>query len=267
MPFIHPSAIVDPNARVADNVIIGPYCVVGANVVLGDAVELISHVVVEGRTTIGANTRVFPFASIGHRPQDLKYHGEPSTLEIGSGNQIREYVTMQPGTEGGGMVTKVGDNCLFMASAHVAHDCVLGDHVIMANNATLAGHVTVGEYAFLGGLSAVHQFVRIGKHAMIGGMSGVEADVIPFGMVIGNRAHLNGLNIVGLKRRGFSRDDVHTLRNAYRLLFAPEGTLQERLADVDDQFKANPVVMEIIEFIRAESNRQLCTPQSSGDGP
>jgi len=266
MPIIHPTAIVDPSASIADSVVIGPYCLVGGDVVLGEGVELISHVVVEGRTTIGANTRIFPFASIGHRPQDLKYHGEPSTLEIGGGNQIREYVTIQPGTEGGGMVTKVGDNCLFMASAHVAHDCILGDNVIMANNATLAGHVTIGEFAFLGGLSAVHQFARIGKHAMIGGMSGVEADVIPFGVVMGNRATLNGLNIVGLKRRGFSRDDIHTLRNAYRLLFAPEGTLQERLSDVEEQFKDNAVVMDIVGFIRADSTRQLCTPQFSNDG-
>lgn len=260
MASIHPSAVVDAKARIAESVSIGPFCVVGPDVELAEGIELISHVVVAGRTRIGAGTRVFPFASIGHPPQDLKYHGEPSTLEIGGNNQIREYVTIQPGTEGGGMVTRVGNDCLFMASAHVAHDCLLGDNVIMANNATLAGHVVVGDHAFLGGLSAVHQFVRIGRHAMIGGMSGVEADVIPFGMVIGNRAHLNGLNIVGLKRRGFSREDVHTLRNAYRLLFAPEGTLQERVADVEEQFKDNAVVMEIIAFIRAESNRQLCTP-------
>ncbi len=265
MPDIHSTAVVDPKARLADSVAIGPFCVVGPDVELGEGVELVSHVVVAGRTTVGDNTRIFPFASIGHQPQDLKYKGEPSTLVIGRNNQIREHVTMNPGTEGGGMETKVGDNCLFMASAHVAHDCVLGDSVIMANNATLAGHVRVGDFAFCGGLSAVHQFVRIGKHAMIGGMSGVEADVIPFGMVIGNRAHLNGLNIVGLKRRGFSRDDIHTLRNAYRLMFAPEGTLQERLSDVEEQFQANPVVMEIIEFIRAETSRRLCTPHFGSD--
>jgi len=265
MPAIHPTAVVDPKARIADSAIIGPYCLVGADVSLGDRVELVSHAVVEGRTTIGADTRIFPFASIGHRPQDLKYRGEKSTLEIGSNNQIREYVTMQPGTEGGGMITRVGNDCLFMASAHVAHDCIVGDGVIMANNATLAGHITVGDFAFLGGLSAVHQFVRIGKHAMIGGMSGVEADVIPFGMVIGNRAHLNGLNIVGLKRRGFSRDDIHTLRNAYRLLFADEGTLNERLSDVEEQYHGNPVVMEIVAFIRAESNRRLVIPAFAGD--
>ena len=266
MTNIHPTAVVDSKARIADSATVGPFCVVGPDVVLGEAVELVSHVVVAGRTTIGEGTRIFPFASIGHQPQDLKYKGEPSTLEIGCHNQIREHVTMNPGTEGGGMVTRVGDHCLFMASAHVAHDCILGDHVIMANNATLAGHVLVGEYAFLGGLSAVHQFVRIGRHAMIGGMSGVEADVIPFGMVIGNRAYLNGLNIVGLKRRGFSRDDVHTLRNAYRLMFAPEGTLQERLSDVEEQFKDHPVVMEIVAFIRSDSSRSLSTPKVSGDG-
>jgi len=260
MPTIHPTAIVDAKAEIADSAVIGPYCVVGPHVTLGERGELLSHVGDGGRTRVGEGTRIFPFASIGHQPQDLKYHGEPSTLEVGSNNQIREYVTMQPGTEGGGMVTRVGDNCLFMASAHVAHDCILGDNVIMANNATLAGHVLVGDYAFLGGLSAVHQFVRIGKHAMIGGMSGVEADVIPFGMVIGNRAHLNGLNIVGLRRRGFSRDEIHTLRNAYRLLFAPEGTLQERVADVAEQFQSNAGVMEIVEFIRSDSSRSLCTP-------
>ncbi len=265
MAAIHPSAVVDPQARIADTAVIGPFCVVGGEVELGAGVELISHVVVAGRTTIGDNTRIFPFASIGHQPQDLKYHGEPSILTIGSNNQIREYVTIHPGTEGGGMVTTVGDNCLFMGSVHIAHDCKVGNNVIMANNATVAGHVVVGDFAFLGGLSAVHQFVRIGKHAMIGGMSGVEADIIPFGMVIGNRAHLNGLNIVGLKRRGFSRDEVHTLRNAYRLLFAPEGNLQERVSDVEEQFQSNAVVMEIVAFIRAESSRQLCTPQFGGD--
>jgi UDP-N-acetylglucosamine acyltransferase len=266
MTNIHPSAVIDAKAEISSSAIIGPFCVIGPEVRLGDNVELLSHVVVAGRTSIGAGTRIFPFASIGHRPQDLKYKGEPSTLEIGGNNQIREHVTMNPGTEGGGMVTRVGDNCLFMASAHVAHDCILGDNVIMANNATLAGHVTVGEFAFLGGLSAVHQFVRIGRHAMIGGMSGVEADVIPFGTVIGNRAHLNGLNIVGLRRRGFSRDEIHTLRNAYRMLFAPEGTLQERVSDVEEQFAGNAAVMEIVAFIRSDSSRSLSTPKFADDG-
>lgn len=265
MPAIHPTAIVDPKATIAGSAVIGPYCVVGPDVDLAEGVELISHVCVSGCTKVGEGTRIFPFASIGHPPQDLKYKGERTRLEIGSNCQIREHVTMNPGTAGGGGLTRVGDNCLFMASTHVAHDCKVGNNVVMANNATLAGHVTLGDFCFMGGLSAIHQFVRIGKHAMIGGMTGVEADVIPFGLVMGNRAHLNGLNIVGLKRRGFSREEIHTLRNAYRLLFAPEGTLQERLADVEDQFKDNAAVTEITSFIRADSSRSLCTPGFGDD--
>jgi UDP-N-acetylglucosamine acyltransferase len=210
---------------------------------------------------VGENTTIYPFASIGHRPQDLKYQGEPSTLMIGRNNTIREHVTMNPGTEGGGMMTKVGDDCLFMVGSHVAHDCQLGNGVIMANNATLAGHVEVGDYAVLGGLCAVHQFVRIGRHAMIGGMSGVEGDVIPYGSVMGNRAVLSGLNIVGLKRRKFSRDDIHDLRTAYRLLFAQEGTLSERVEDVAEMFKNSDPVIEIVSFIRDDSPRAVIQPE------
>jgi UDP-N-acetylglucosamine acyltransferase len=260
MAKLHPTALVEPGARLADDVVVGPYCVVGPEVELGAGVELVSHVVVAGRTMVGEGCRIFPFASIGHRPQDLKYKGEPSQLIIGKNNQIREQVTMNPGTEGGGMITRVGDNGLFMMGAHVAHDCQVGHNVILANNATLAGHVTVGDFAILGGLSAVHQFVRIGRHAMIGGMSGVENDVIPYGSVLGNRAHLSGLNIIGLKRRGFSRDDIHALRNAYRLLFSQEGTLAERLADVAELFKDHAAAMEIVEFIQADSSRAICQP-------
>src|SRR5215469_15415020 len=219
MPQIHPTAVVAPAARLAENVVIGPYCVVGENVTLGPRITLRSHAVVDGRTTIGEGTRLFPFASIGLEPQDLKYRGEKSELIIGRNNTIREYVTMNPGTEGGGMVTRVGDNCLFMAGAHVAHDCQIGNHVILVNHATLGGHVIIEDYAVLGGLSAVHQFVRIGRHAMIGGMSGVERDVIPYGQVMGERARLTGLNIIGMQRRGFSRDDINGLRNAYAYLF------------------------------------------------
>lgn len=261
MAVIHPSAMVDSRARIAPSATVGAFCVVGPDVELGAGVELVSHVVVAGRTRVGDNTRIFPFASIGHQPQDLKYRGEPSQLIIGSNNVIREHVTMNPGTEGGGMVTTVGNHCLFMVNSHIAHDCRVQDHVIMANNATLAGHVEVGEYAILGGLSAVHQFVRIGRHAMVGGMTGVEYDVIPYGSVTGNRARLSGLNIVGLKRREFSRDDIHTLRSAYRLLFAQEGTLSERLADVATLFKDSPAVMEIVEFIRTDSSRAICQPK------
>jgi UDP-N-acetylglucosamine acyltransferase len=261
MPEIHPTAIVAPGARIASSAIIGAYCVVGDQVELGEGVRLISHVVVDGITSIGEGTVVYPFASLGHRPQDLKYQGEPSCLVIGCNNQIREQVTMNPGTQGGGMVTRVGDDGLFMVGAHVAHDCQVGNGVIFANNATLAGHVQVGDYAVLGGLSAVHQFVRIGRHVMVGGMTGVENDVIPYATVTGNRAHLSGLNLVGLKRRGYDREVIHALRNAYRLLFAPEGTMAERLEEVAEQFKHVLPVMEIVDFIRADSSRSICQPK------
>lgn len=259
---IHPTAIIDPKAQLGVDVEIGPYCVVGPDVELGDRVRLISHVVVDGRTKIGAETVIYPFASIGQRPQDLKYHGELSTLEIGARNQIREYVTMNPGTEGGGMLTRVGDNGLYMIGVHVAHDCVVGNNVVMANNATLAGHVVVGDFSVIGGLAAVHQFVRIGPHAMIGGMSGVESDVIPYGMVKGERAHLAGLNVVGLERRGFDRDDIHALRSAYRILFSSEGTMAERLEDVAEHYKDRTLVESMVSFIRSRASRALCQPKS-----
>lgn len=261
MAQIHPTAIVEAGARLGASVRIGPYCTVGAEVELGDEVELISHVVVAGRTSVGARTRVFPFAAVGLQPQDLKYKGEPSRLEIGTDNIIREHATLHPGTAGGGLLTKVGDHCLLMVATHVAHDCRLGDHVVMANNATLGGHVMVGDWAILGGLAAIHQFVRIGKHAIIGGLSGVENDVIPYGSVMGDRARLAGLNIVGLKRRGFDRDTLHDLRRAFRLLFADEGTMAERLADVSELFSVNEPVMDIVRFIQAESERAICQPR------
>jgi len=261
MNTIHPTAIVEDGAQLGENVSIGPYCVVGPQVKLGDGVTLESHVVVGGDTSIGANTRLFPFASIGMQPQDLKFSGEASRLEIGCNNVIREHVTMNPGTEGGGLLTKVGNNCLFMVGSHIAHDCQVSDHVILVNNATLAGHVEVGEFAIIGGLSAVHQFVRIGKHAMLGGMSGVENDVIPYATVTGNRAHLAGLNLVGLRRRGFKRDIIHAMRNAYRLLFAQEGTMEERVKDVAEMFSEVEPVMEIVDFISSDSSRSVCQPK------
>jgi UDP-N-acetylglucosamine acyltransferase len=265
MPGIHPTAIVEAGARIGNDVTIGPYSCIGPNVELGEGVTIMAHVVVGGRTTIGPRTRIFPFASIGLQPQDLKYHGETSVLRIGADNTIREHVTMNPGTEGGGMVTSVGDRCLFMVGAHVAHDCKVGNNVIMANNATLAGHVEIGDHAVLGGLSAVHQFVRIGQHAMVGGMSGVEQDVIPYGSVMGDRARLAGLNVVGLKRRNFSRDEIHALRSAYRMIFAAEGTLAERIADAASMFKDAPPVMDIVAFIRADSSRAICQPRLNGE--
>ena len=261
MNDIHATAIVDSAASIADGVTIGPYCIVGANVEIGGGTSLTSHVVIEGRSKIGENCRIFPFASIGHSPQDLKFEGEPSELIVGDNNTIREYVTIHPGTRGGGMVTRVGNNGLFMIGAHIAHDCIIGDNVIMANNASLGGHVVIEDFAILGGLSGVHQFVRIGRHAMVGGMTGVDSDVIPYGSVMGERAHLSGLNIVGLKRRGFGREDIHALRRAYRLLFAHEGTMAERLSDVAEIFPDHEAVMAIVEFIRSESSRPVCQPK------
>ncbi len=266
MPDIHPSAVVEPGARLAASVRIGPFCHVGPLVELGEQVELLSHVVVAGRTSVGEGTRIFPFASIGHQPQDLKYRGEASQLTIGRGNVIREHVTINPGTEGGGMVTRVGDGCLFMVGVHVAHDCQLGDNIVMANNATLAGHVSIGDGAVFGGLSAVHQFVRVGRHAMVGGVTGVERDVIPFGSVLGDRARLQGLNIIGMQRHGFTRDEIQAARTAYQMLFLAEGTatFAERVAEVGVRFPAVRTVRELLDFIAVESPRGLTQPKPNG---
>lgn len=267
MAQIHPTAIVEPGAQLADDVVVGPYCVIGPHVMLGPGVSLKSHVVVDGRTTIGARTRVFPFASIGHETQDLKYAGEPSSLDIGCDNTIREHVTINPGTAGGGMNTCIGNHCLLMVGAHVAHDCRVGDHVILVNNATLGGHVVIEDHAILGGLSAVHQFVRIGRHAMIGGMSGVERDVIPYGLVMGDRARLTGINIIGMQRRGFSRDDIQGLRSAYQFLFTNGGgTLNERVNEAAERFRGIGPVDDIVAFIRADSSRAICQPKGGNDG-
>lgn len=259
---VHPTAVIAPGAKVDPTADIGPYCVVGPHAVIGPETHLTSHVVVEGHTTLGARNKVFPFASLGHAPQDLKFKGETTTLEIGDGNTIREYVTMNPGTAGGGGVTKVGNHNLFMALTHVAHDCRIGNHCVFANNATLAGHVDVGDHAIVGGLSAVHQFVRIGRFAIVGGASGVAHDVIPYGSALGNRAHLAGLNLVGLKRHQFPRENIHRLRQAYRLLFADEGSLADRVEDVASMFADHPQVMEIAAFIRG-SERGICTPRGA----
>ena len=266
MVEIHPTAVVEAGAELGDGVKIGPYCIVGPEVVLGDQVELLSHVVVAGRTRVGAETRIFPFATIGTPPQDMKYRGESSDLVIGERNVVREQVTMNPGTEGGGMTTRVGDDCLFMVGAHVAHDCQLGNRVILANHVALAGHVLVEDFAILGGLSGIHQYVRIGKHAMVGGASAVDNDVIPYGSAMGNRARLIGLNLVGLKRRGFSQESIHGLRNAYRLLFAEEGTMGERIEDVAKLFEGSEAVSDIVEFVRNPSSRGICRPQRDGIG-
>lgn len=261
MPKIHPSAVIEADASLADDVEVGPFCLVGDGVSLAAGVRLHSHIAVVGNTSVGERTEIYPFASIGHCPQDLKFQGEASRLEIGSDNRIREYVTMNPGTEGGGMVTRVGDNCLFMASAHVAHDCQVGNNVIMANNATLAGHVHAGDFAIFGGLCAVHQYVRIGSHAMIGGMSGVANDVIPFGTVIGSYARLSGLNLIGLRRRGFSRQEIDMLRQAYDLLFRDAGTLADRLLEVEAALGDSPTVRSMVEFVGSETSRGVLRPK------
>ncbi len=262
MTNIHPTAIIDSKAQLGTNVTIGPYCVVGPHVVLGDNVSLKAHVVIDGHTTIGGNTKIFPFASLGSAPQDLKYHGEPSELIIGKNNVIREHVTMNPGTEGGGMKTTVGDNGLYMVGVHVAHDCVVGNRVIMANNATLGGHVHVGDNVLIGGLAAVHQFIRIGSYAVIGGMSGVESDVIPFGRVKGDRAFLAGLNLVGLERGGFDKDTVKTLQKAVKQLFADDGTFDQRLENLAETYQNDTIVMEMVKFARAKERFGLCQPDS-----
>ena len=265
MSLIHPTAIVEAGATIGEGVVIGPYCHVAATVELGAGVRLESHVVVAGRTRIGAGTRIFPFAAIGHQPQDLKYAGEPSELAIGRDSVIREHVTVNPGTSGGGMLTAIGDGCLLMAGAHVAHDCRLGNNVILVNNALLGGHVVLGDHAIVGGLAAIHQFVRVGRHAMIGGMSGVEHDIIPFGSALGNRARLGGLNLVGLKRRGYDRDDIHRLRAAYRELFAGGATLQQRLAAVAERYADCAPVKQVVEFLGQPSQRGVCLPAGTAD--
>ncbi len=266
MKNVHPSAVVEDGAKISAKAVVGPYCVVGADVELGDGVELMSHVVIAGHTQIGAGTRVFPHASLGLPPQDLKYKGEKTTLRIGKNNIIREHATLHPGTASGKGETRVGDNCLFMVNTHVAHDCRVGDHVVMANNAVMGGHVSIDDYAIIGGNSAIQQFVRVGKHVMIGGMTGCEADVIPYGSVYGIRDGLAGLNLIGLRRRGFTREEIHTLRRAYRLMFAAEGTLTERVNDVAEMFADSKLVMEVIDFIRADASRPIMQPLTYGRG-
>ncbi len=260
MSEIHPTAIVDPGAKLGAGIKIGPYSVVDGDVTLGDGVIIESHAVVTGLTTIGDGVHIFPFASVGNQPQDLKYGGEKSTLEIGPRTRIREHVTIHTGTEGGGMITRIGADCLIMVAAHVAHDCLIGNNVILVNNVTLGGHVEIGDHAIVGGQSAVHQFVRIGHHAMIGGASGVEADVIPYGMVFGGRAYLQGLNLVGLKRHGFEREEIHSLRAAYRELFADEGLFLDRLENVGENHAGRELVGQVVDFIKADTSRALCQP-------
>ena len=260
MSKIHATAIVHDGAKLGADVEIGPFSVVGSGVTLGDGVRLLSHAVIDGQTEIGESCVVHPFAYLGGPPQHSAHKGEPTRLVVGARNTIREHVTMHTGTVGGRGVTVVGSDGLFMAHSHVAHDCIVGDNVVMANAATLGGHVHMADFVFMGGLSAAHQYSRIGRCSFVGGLAAVTKDVIPFGSVWGNHAHLEGLNLVGLRRRGFSRETINELRAAYRLLFADEGTFQERLADVAETYAGSVAVMEIVSFIQADANRPLCLP-------
>ncbi|MDB5369733.1 MAG: acyl-[acyl-carrier-protein]--UDP-N-acetylglucosamine O-acyltransferase [Roseomonas sp.] len=255
---IHPTAVVAEGASIGPGCRVGPFCMVSADAVLEEGVTLVSHVVVDGHARLGAGVQVMSFATIGLPPQDLKYKGEPTRVEIGPRTVIREHATIHRGSVGGHGVTKVGADCLIMCVAHIGHDCVLDHHVILANNVMLGGHVQIADTVFVGGGAAIHQFVRIGRQVVVGGMSGVEADVIPFGAVMGNRARLLGLNLIGLKRRGFPRSQIHTLRAAYRALFRAPGQFEDRMAAVEAQYGTDPVVQEILTFARAGSHRGLC---------
>ena len=254
---IHPSALVDPAAVLGHGVSIGPFCTVGPGVVLEDRVRLVSHVVVDGLTRLGRDVIVSPFSTVGLPPQDLKYRDEPTTLDIGARTQIREHCSIHRGTPGGGGGTVIGTDCMLMAVVHVAHDCQIGNHVVIANNALMGGHVTIGDHAVIGGGAAIHQFVRVGRAAMIGGISGAAADVIPFGTVMGNRGLLSGLNIVGLRRRGFDKDAIATLRLAYGLLFSHDGIFARRLQETRETYGHEPLVAEVLDFIDGESHRGL----------
>ena len=255
---IHPTAIVDPKAALGSDVEIGPFSIVGGDVQIGDGVRLHSHVVIEGRTSIGAGSEIFPFAALGCPPQHTRYAGEPSTLEIGANNVIREHVTMHPGTAIDAMKTTVGDNGLFLAATHVAHDCVVGDNAIFANNAALGGHVKIGHNVMLGGFASVQQWCRVGDHAMVGSQTAVDADVIPFAIAVGNRASLTGINVIGLERRGFDAIDVDLLRRAFHDLFHRDGLFSERLGRLRDIYKKNPLVGQIISFIDGAGKNGIC---------
>jgi len=259
--MIDKTAIVDNNAKVHSSVKIGPYSVIGPNVEIDENVIIHSHVNISGYTKIGKGNKIYPFASIGNDPQDLKYNNEKTSLEIGDNNKFREHVTVNPGTVGGGGITKIGSNCLFMISSHIAHDCNIGDNVIIANNVPLGGHVTIENNVVIGGNSAVQQFTRIGQMAMIGGMTGVLHDVIPYGLSIGNRNYLQGLNLIGLRRANYENKDILGLSEAYKEIFATKN-LTENLNKLNGTFKENPLVKNVIEFINKDKKRSICTPFS-----
>ena len=266
MNKIHSTAIIEPGAVIGDGVEIGAYCCIGSRVKVGNSVTLQSHVVIMEDTELGNGVTVYPFASLGQKPQDLKYKGERSRLEIGDHTVIREYVTASIGTEGGGMVTKIGANCLIMAYCHIAHDCIVGNNVVLVNGVNLAGHVTVGDNAIIGGMSAVKQFVRIGKHAMIGGCTGVDRDVIPYGVARSDRmTTLKGINIIGLRRRGFSNDEIGTIQDAYEGVFgASSHTTVEDIKRLKEKYAGNDHVSEMLDFITGNSKNPICTKEARG---
>lgn len=259
---IHSTAIIDKNAIIGNNVTIGAYCNIGGEVVIGDNCILKSHVVVDGKTTIGNNNKIFSFAVIGQEPQDLKFHGEKSEILIGNNNSIREHVTIHPGTEADNMITKVGNDNLFMVGVHIAHDCIVGNRCIFANNVGLAGHVKVSDFVVIGGFAAIHAKVRIGEGVMVGGMSGVEFDIMPFGLVMGNRASLDGLNIIGMKRRNIDREDIHNMRHFFEELFENKDiSLLDRAKELSTKYKKSKLVSKVIDFFEGETKRQFCTPR------
>ena len=258
--MIHKSSVINSKAIIGNNVKIGPFCYVGAEVEIEEGVELISNIHIEGNTKIGKGTKIFPFASIGTQPQDLKYNNEENSLVIGKNNLIREYVTINPGTSGGGSKTIIGNNCLFMISSHVAHDCKIGNEVIIANNVPLGGHVTIEDSVVIGGNSAVQQYTRIGRLAMIGGMTGVLKDVIPFGLSIGNRNYLQGLNLIGLRRKKYENKKIMGLDKAYKEIFSSKN-LHENLTKINGEYRDNELVNEVVTFIEKDKKRPICSPQ------
>ncbi len=257
--MIHKTSLVDKKAKIANNVKIGPYSVIGPNVEIKENVVIHSHVNISGNTIIGKDTKIYPFASIGTDPQDLKYKGEKNKLVIGNSNTIREYVTINPGTEGGGGLTSVGSNCLFMISSHIAHDCKVGNNVVIANNVPLGGHAVIEDGVIIGGNSAVQQFTRIGRLAMIGGMTGVLKDVIPFGLSFGNRNYLKGLNLIGLRRSKYENKEIIELGEAYKRIFSP-GNLYENVNKINGEYKENNLVKEVTSFILKDKKRPICSP-------
>jgi len=257
--MIHKTSIIDSKAKISKSAIIGPYAIIGPNVTIEEKVEIHSHVNITGNTKVGTGTKIFPFASIGTQPQDLKYKDEKNSLVIGKNNTVREYVTINPGTKGGGGITKIGDNCLFMISSHIAHDCTIGNDVIIANNVPLGGHVVIEDGAIVGGNSAVQQFTRIGRLAMIGGMTGVLKDVIPFGLSFGNRNFLKGINIIGLKRKNYENKKIMQLNEAYEKIFSSKN-LHQNLSRINGEYKNNELIQEVTNFISKDKKRPICSP-------